>query len=66
MILFLDGVLHHENVILKPSHPLERLCLKPAESRCLTHDDKIARATACLNTPIGWLLSWHLYRTSRL
>lgn len=45
MILFLDfdGVLHHENVTLKPCHPAERRHLKPAESRFLTHDSKIAK-----------------------
>lgn len=45
MLLFLDfdGVLHHENVTLKPCHPAERRHLKPAESRFLTHDSKLAK-----------------------
>lgn len=45
MFLFLDfdGVLHHENVTLKRCHPIARRHLKPAESRFLTHDGKLAK-----------------------
>lgn len=45
MLLFLDfdGVLHHENVTLRPCHPAERRHLKPVESRFLTHDGKLAK-----------------------
>lgn len=45
MILFLDfdGVLHHENVILKCCHPTARRYLNPHESRFLTREGKLVK-----------------------
>ena len=44
-LLFLDfdGVFHHESVTLKHCHPTARRYLKPAESKYLTHDGKLAK-----------------------